>query len=837
MDKKEARRYVLDNIDNAINKGYIKLYYQPILRSMTGEICAMEGLARWIDPKLGMISPGDFVPVLEEERLIYKLDTFLIEQMCKEYSLAFERGEDMLPVSLNFSRHDFEDVDINKVLNTNLKKYNVPREMLNIEITESAVGKNKEFMKEEFKKLHEEGYEVWMDDFGSEYSTLNMLKDFDFDVVKLDMKFVETCSVKSKQIVKFMIDMLKTIGIKTLAEGVETKEQLEFLTNLGCDKIQGYYIAKPMPGRDVKEYLKSRGYKIEKNIDMRYNDEIAKINILSSKPVTEYQDMKNKTIDVMGYIDAVSLIEVENETLRFKYYNEIFLKEISSLGIESIEEMREKLLDREHEFHKKLKYMIYTVDETGKESKADGIVNGCFYLVRLFKIAEEGRRRTYAYRIENVSNNTDFLRQYNRFKERDILYSLFDIVDIIDLKNYTIESIFKKSLVNREANNLDAQSHIEEFCNRNVYPIDKETVRNFYDMSTVEERLKESKKNILVEYFRAKKIGKGYNWHIGFLVKDEGEEKDKLLSCIVELEDEIVRRMPLERMLSGIKEDDVAFSDASLWKNFTTNTDIGIFWKDKNRRFVGVNRAFLDYYNIKSVDNIIGKNDEDMGWHVDPEKFKDDEEDILKMGIQTHGVHGTCINDGSIKNIRASKMPYYRNGKIEGIIGYFVEETDNNMLGKVDSYMDEVTGALNMKGLLDTVQNYIDSYIMHRRDFDIYYIDIVNFRHFVDSNGVRLSTRVLQEVVNKIKEVVGVTGTVARIGGDHFVVLKSVTTDEEDMQLQEEIKEEVYNIRRIDHVPCTIYLTIESEKFSEVENMEKIIEHLIREVIRADVHK
>jgi diguanylate cyclase (GGDEF)-like protein len=182
-------------------------------------------------------------------------------------------------------------------------------------------------------------------------------------------------------------------------------------------------------------------------------------------------------------------------------------------------------------------------------------------------------------------------------------------------------------------------------------------------------------------------------------------------------------------------------------------------------------------------------------------------------------------------------MPYYRNGKIEGIIGYFVEETDNNMLGKVDSYMDEVTGALNMKGLLDIVQDYVDSYIMHRKDFDIYYIDIVNFRHFVDSNGVRLSTRVLQEVVNKIKEVVGVTGTVARIGGDHFVVLKSVTTDEEDMQLQEEIKEEVYNIRRIDHVPCTIYLTIESEKFSEVENMEKIIEHLIREVIRADVHK
>ena len=163
----DMKEFVLSNFEDALSEGNLKLFYQPIIRTLTGEICAMEGLARWVDPELGLISPGDFIPVLEEEGLIYKLDSYLIRQMCIDYNKAYKNGEILLPVSLNFSRIDFEKTDMFQVLEDNLKEFKVPREMIDIEITESCLGKSKEFIQEQIKRLRQEGYEVWMDDFGS----------------------------------------------------------------------------------------------------------------------------------------------------------------------------------------------------------------------------------------------------------------------------------------------------------------------------------------------------------------------------------------------------------------------------------------------------------------------------------------------------------------------------------------------------------------------------------------------------------------------------------------------------------------------------------------------
>ncbi len=834
MNSEDMRTFVLDNFDDALKQGKLKLYYQPIIRALTGEICAMEGLARWQDDELGLISPANFIPVLEEEGLIYKLDSYLIRQMCIEYDKAYKNGEILLPVSLNFSRKDFEMTDIFKVLEENTKEFKVPRDMINIEITESTAGRSKEFIQNKIKRLRSEGYEVWMDDFGSEYSSLNVLKDFDLDLVKIDLRFLELNTVKAKQIVRFMIDMLKTIGVKTLAEGVETKEQYDFLREIGCDKIQGFYIGKPMPGVDVKDYLRLRGFKCEEHINLKYYDDIARLNILSQTPAHDFINAKKGKVEATDNIESLAIIEVDDGALAFKYYNKKYLEELQSVGISSVYELEGILSNDNNLLRKKIKFMLNTVEEGNEECVVDHIFRDNFCIIRICKIAEENKRRSYATKFINVSNNKDMLRLYNRSIDISAIYNAFSNVDIIDIEKKRIKNIYTNIQNIERSDDADCSKDILLFMNKHVYPMDREQFLEFYDVSTMYERLIKTPNNKLEIYYRIKDIEGEYKWCKGVLMLASTNNKKRVISCLYIIERNDLLNVPLEKMLHGLEIKNETFTDANLWQNFISNTDIGMFWKDKDRRFVGVNRAFLDYYGFKSPDNVIGKNDEDMGWHIDPEKFKNDEEDILKQGIQTHSVTGTCLNNGSIRNIKASKMPYYKDGKIEGLIGYFIEVGDRaKSLGDQD-YRDDITIALNMKGLLDSAQQFVDSYIMHHYDFNIFYIDIVDFRHFINSNGHKLSIRVLEEVALKIKEKIGTTGVLARIGGDHFIILKTVVNEEEDQKLIEEIREEIYNIRRIDNVPSTIYLNIDVDKFSNMKNLDNFIVNIIRKSVRAD---
>jgi len=477
--------------------------------------------------------------------------------------------------------------------------------------------------------------------------------------------------------------------------------------------------------------------------------------------------------------------------------------------------------------------MLDTVNDVEDDCIIDHLYNGNFCVIRIFKIASEGKRVAYATKFTNISNNSELVRQYNRNKDIGQLYKMFSHVDLFDLEENSLTNIYTTIQGNYNKGKLSLE--IEKFCNVYVYPVDRERYMEFYNTQTMISRIQNARENIIRCYYRIKVEGQGYQWVMAVLSGTDNRKKHRILSCFRLINAEELAKIPLDNMISDVvATSGETFSDASLWQNFVSNTDVGMFWKDRDRRFVGVNKAFLDYYGFKSQDNVLGKNDEDMGWHIDPDKFKNDEEDILNKGIQTHGVLGTCINDGTVRNIVASKMPYYKNGRIEGIIGYFLEEGDRTLGKDVDEYSDDITDALNMKGLLDTVQQFVDSYIMNRNDFNIIYIDIVDFRHFINANGQKLAERVLQEVGKKIKEIIGLTGVLARIGGDHFVVLRSAVNLEEDEKLIDEIREEIYNIRRVDHVPCTVYLNIESERFSEARNLENLVIHLMNKSVRAD---
>ena len=260
----QKKQYIINNFEEAIKNEYIKVYYQPIINANSGKICGLEALARWQDPQFGFLSPADFIVTLEEYHLIHKLDMFVVERVCKDIQNAKEKFRTIIPTSLNFSRLDFDSLNLAQEVTDCLEKYNIEKNEIHIEITESTLSEDDEKLKEELKSFRAHGYALWLDDFGSGYSGLNVLKEYDFDLIKIDMKFLSNFSgnEKARQILKNVINLAKALGMQTLTEGVETQEAYDFLRDNGCEKLQGYLFSKPIPKSEFKAKLDDGTFKV-----------------------------------------------------------------------------------------------------------------------------------------------------------------------------------------------------------------------------------------------------------------------------------------------------------------------------------------------------------------------------------------------------------------------------------------------------------------------------------------------------------------------------------------------------------------------------------------------
>ena len=253
QEKALQKEYVVNHLQNALEQDHIVPYYQPVERTSTGEICGCEALARWLDPNLGMISPGDFIPILEEIHMIHKLDLHIVEDVCRDIRKAMDAGLMVSPISINLSRLDFQLCDAFTEVDSIRRRYDIHPRLLHVEVTESAMNDDTGYLLEVLDRFREAQYEIWMDDFGSDYSSLNSLQDYDVDTLKLDMKFLKNFekNARSGIIIESVVDMAKRLDINTLTEGVETENQWEFLKKIGCEKMQGYLFYKPMSAQEV----------------------------------------------------------------------------------------------------------------------------------------------------------------------------------------------------------------------------------------------------------------------------------------------------------------------------------------------------------------------------------------------------------------------------------------------------------------------------------------------------------------------------------------------------------------------------------------------------------
>ena len=263
-DRYWSERQIAENFDKALENKWIKVYYQCIIRTETGKVAALEALARWVDPVRGVVSPGEFIPALEKYNLMHKLDLYMMEEVCAEMRMRSEAGLPLIPVSVNFSAQDFDNMDIASTLQEVYARYAVEpdddKKYLIVEITERDMANGDGTFHEQLKELRSNGFHIWLDDFGSGYSSLNVFSHFEIDLIKFDMDLLrglDDHNGANRLIIKSMVDIARKLGIHTLTEGMETEGQKAFLLEAGCELAQGFLVHKPEPLQAILERLRS----------------------------------------------------------------------------------------------------------------------------------------------------------------------------------------------------------------------------------------------------------------------------------------------------------------------------------------------------------------------------------------------------------------------------------------------------------------------------------------------------------------------------------------------------------------------------------------------------
>ena len=249
-EKAKLQHYIIEAFPKALENGEIQVYLQNVIDINTGKPASAEAFTRWEDAKHGRLSPLEYIYVLEENHLIHKLDTFVINEIAKEIKRRQDlKSPEAVPVSINLSGLDFELTNVVQVIEDAIREHEISPDMLLFEITESLIAVDMEAMQREAQKLRDHGFKVWMDAFGTGYSSLKVLKDFPLDGIKIDIDMIKLGdnTERGAIIIESMIELAQKLRIPALAKGVETQEQLAFLQSIGCTLAQGYLFGRPKP--------------------------------------------------------------------------------------------------------------------------------------------------------------------------------------------------------------------------------------------------------------------------------------------------------------------------------------------------------------------------------------------------------------------------------------------------------------------------------------------------------------------------------------------------------------------------------------------------------------
>ncbi len=470
----------VNRFEEALNNGYIKAFFQPLTRTISGKVFGAEALARWDDPERGLIPPGEFIDSLEEHKLIHKLDLAMVENVCRCYQQ--NECKDMT-FSINLSRLDFVETDMFREITDILNRYHVPVSAIHLEITESTMLTNPENTQRLFEQFHNAGFSIWMDDFGSGYSSLNVLRDYPFDVLKIDMSLLRKFDVRSRKIISSIVNMSKAIGIHTLSEGVETEEQLAFLRDIGCEILQGYYFAKPMCEADFLAYLET--HSSETRSEREFWNKAGEIDFLSGDPLMTTLDLSENNTDYVFGTAPIALIEYNQGKISYPYVNAAYSEEIKKLGYNSIEQIENDVNDERYAYYDRFMHQIERTIYRGGIQKMDNIMRDVVYTFTTKLIASSGDRHLIASTVHIISSERS---DYLVLKYSQSLYATYDLVTEITPDKDGAVQIYSNAGFAKIYGTVSLRKGITEFAATEVHPEDRDRYLAFFDLDTLKKR-------------------------------------------------------------------------------------------------------------------------------------------------------------------------------------------------------------------------------------------------------------------------------------------------------------------------------------------------------------
>lgn len=657
------RRYVTNHLDDAIERGEIRAYAQPIVRVLTGMICEVEILARWESEEFGFLRPDEFVPELERHQLIHRLDAEVIRLACKQWSEAHGQGINV-PFGINLSRLDFELIDMFEVVTHYMDVYGVPKEQVHIEITESALAQSNDLLLTGIRRFRDAGFKLYLDDFGSGYSSLRVLEGTSFDVVKLDMSLLREVeeNERARVIVSDAVSMVKRLNLQTLCEGVETEEQYQFLKAVGCEKAQGYYFSRPMSHEDIMAHLVETAHLHETSEDQRYYDSLGKVNLMDGTRSSVHGVEAAHFMSTQPF----ALIEVLGQSIGILSANVAFSRFVENSGAHSIDDLVDRMSSDLADLRNKLLYATSKARATHRSQLIDFVMRGNFCTFGVSHIESSEGRNAYLLELISVTRYSKF----NDFKLLEdslrFLYTIFKRIDLLDATDNTWRNLYlnvPRYTGLKTSPEATPQNEVDAFCETFIHPDDRASFLAFYDLSTAEDRLRKSSTTYLADTFFALSDNDRYEDQLFMLIPMSMDGHRQYLSCMRDLDVAALAR----QHVSGSSR----IADDVLLTGILDVTERLVFWKDEHLRFLGANERFLDYYGFSGIKEILGKTDEDLGWTRNAH-FVTDERRVMR-GERVLDVVGYTVRRGEARDIMVSKMPLWLEGRVVGLVGFLVD--------------------------------------------------------------------------------------------------------------------------------------------------------------------
>lgn len=829
--------YVVTHLEEALKNHDIKVFFQPIVRTLTCKACAAEALVRWDDSKYGHLLPSIFIKPLEATQLITKLDLYVAEEVCRLYQDLQLRPDVNLPISINFSRSDFQHCNIRRELDRLRAQYHVPDHALCVEVTERDFCDDVSFLKDQLTELRDHGYEVWMDDFGSGFSSLSLLKDLDVDLVKFDLRFlVGSAHInRGNFIIGALIAMVKQLGMKTLVEGVETEAQLDYLQSVGCERMQGYLYSRPIPFEQLVNLAIWDTDETEPNC--RYYNAVGCCNMVQAIPESVFHGKDERL--VLPSLPAC-IVEYQAGKMSLLETNAAFTAREGQLAFRDPAAFDEYMGQAGTFCRRNLLQAIKQCQDTQKGLTIEVSSHNEVCSLRIDPIAKNEASGAEAFLIILTGVRT------SSFKERKAavqsimngIFSLFDSFFVLNLTTQTVHRIKVGMNVTDEIERLPLPLFLREWARRHVFSEDWKRFLQFYDLSTLVTRINESGCGYLSTFFRVtsseQENRNGWQLHLVWL---SGEPSDIKVYCgTVNLRYFMGAEMPrpMEPLLVRNKlvpfskiDKDAAMLPEVLWEAMLHLPEMNVYWKDVKGRFMEANDAFMHYFNLSSLDDILGKSEEELGWNVEFDPTYREEEMLLGQipVISEEKVH--CMAKGMIRTVMMNKIPLIEAGRIVGSLSWFRDVTRFTQIQaelKKKSTIDALTGALNYQGFKETQSHFVDSYQKWDLDFILIYMDLDDFKHCNDTYGHGFGDLVLQEVVKRLQKIFNHYGVVARVGGDEFIALLPIVESEEIRRIKQEIQQVLKAPLSIDGRSYQGGISVGIARYSEREDMDALQE-------------